>query len=258
MDNNKIIQSLWIGDVLSPIELLCINSYLQNDHEFHLYTYNAINNIPKGVKVNNANEIVNKTNIFLDSHNGFASFSDYFRYKLLFDKGGWWVDMDTVCLCYFDFQDEYCFATEKINIGKGDIVANTYIKSPSNSEFLKDCINYIEEEPFEEVIWGSFGPFFLTKVLELYDSRNYITPNEIFCPIPWYEINKLLFDYEYLLPHESRAGHLWNERWRIEKRNKYETYNPFSLFEKLKCRYKISENLQGNLSYLNQPKHQTI
>lgn len=243
MVSNKFIQSLWIGERLSPMELLCINSYLQNDHEFHLYTYSRIDNIPKGVKVCDANEIINKDKIFRDSHEEFASFSDYFRYKLLFSKGGWWVDMDTVCLKHFDFKNDYCFATEKINIGKGNIVANSYIKSPSNSKFLKDCIRYIEQKPFDKVPWLSFGPFFLTKVLKLCgnDFLDYIVPPEIFCPIYWYEIDKLLFDYETLLPNESNAVHLWNERWRIEKRSKYGIYNKFCLYEKLKQIYKVHE-----------------
>ena len=37
-----IIQSLWIGQRLSDLERLCIRSFLQKGHPFHLYTYNEI------------------------------------------------------------------------------------------------------------------------------------------------------------------------------------------------------------------------
>ena len=41
------IQSLWIGNTLSNVEKLCINSYIKNGHEFDLYTYGEIDNIPE-------------------------------------------------------------------------------------------------------------------------------------------------------------------------------------------------------------------
>ena len=46
--NKPIIQSLWIGKELSVLEQLCICSFLKNGHNFHLYTYEKINNVPDG------------------------------------------------------------------------------------------------------------------------------------------------------------------------------------------------------------------
>ena len=43
---NDIIQSLWIGNEISNIEKLCINSYIKNGHAFHLYAYNDIEGVP--------------------------------------------------------------------------------------------------------------------------------------------------------------------------------------------------------------------
>ena len=34
-----IIQSLWIGDDLTNLEKLCVQSFIDHGHEFHLYTY---------------------------------------------------------------------------------------------------------------------------------------------------------------------------------------------------------------------------
>lgn len=43
----------------------------------------------------------------------YSAFSNQFRYTLLYDKGGWWVDTDVVCLRRFDFDDDFVFATER-------------------------------------------------------------------------------------------------------------------------------------------------
>ena len=49
MSENKIIRSLWIGDVLPDTAILSINSFLKNGHEFHLYVYDDVKNVPDGV-----------------------------------------------------------------------------------------------------------------------------------------------------------------------------------------------------------------
>ena len=39
--NSEIIQSLWIGPRLSNMEYLCIKSFIDFGHEFHLYTIDS-------------------------------------------------------------------------------------------------------------------------------------------------------------------------------------------------------------------------
>ena len=118
-NNNLLINSLWIGDSLSPLEILCIHSYINHGHKFLLWTYSDVINIPihKNVIRKNAAEILKKDAIFSYEKGlypgSYAGFSDIFRYKLLFERGGWWVDMDTVCLRAFDFPEKYVFRTHK-------------------------------------------------------------------------------------------------------------------------------------------------
>src|SRR5580698_9560242 len=98
------IQSLWVGDRLSAMEQLAIKSFLFHGHPFHLYVYQATEGIPEGTIVQDANEILPATSIFKYSeHNSYAGFANFFRYKLLVERGGWWVDMDVICLKPFRF-----------------------------------------------------------------------------------------------------------------------------------------------------------
>ena len=70
---------------------------LEHQHEFHLYTYQPIENIPDGTVVLDANEIMPESEVFkLKDH--YLPFSDIWRYWLLYKKGGIWVDMDMVCV----------------------------------------------------------------------------------------------------------------------------------------------------------------
>ncbi|MBZ8002871.1 hypothetical protein AVCANL281_09485, partial [Campylobacter canadensis] len=61
-----------------------------------------------------ANEIVPFSEYFSDDRGaGVAGFSDYFRYILLYKKDALWVDLDMVCLKYFNYDEKgYIFSKE--------------------------------------------------------------------------------------------------------------------------------------------------
>lgn len=223
---------MWIGDQLSTMEQLCINSFLQNGHEFHLYIYDDVQNIPQGAIIKDANKILSSDKIFLDDCNGVASFADWFRYKLLYEHGGWWVDMDAVCLKYFDVKDDYCFATEGV-----DCITNGFIKSPAKSEYLEDMLNYIEQNLNRTVIRGEFGPRLLGCILSQYESQDYIQSSDLFCPIYWENVNQLIDPSTVVFSHKTLAVHLWNEMWRREGINKDAVYHHDSIYETLKRKY---------------------
>ena len=87
---NKVIQGLWIGSQLSVMERLSIASFISNGHEYHLYVYGDVRDIPEGGVVKDGNEILPASMIFqYERHKTFSAFSNFFRYKLLLERGGW-------------------------------------------------------------------------------------------------------------------------------------------------------------------------
>ena len=46
-----VIQSLWVGEKLSVMEILSISSFLQKGHPFHLYVYDDVKGVPDGVNI---------------------------------------------------------------------------------------------------------------------------------------------------------------------------------------------------------------
>src|SRR5476649_1134895 len=104
---NNQIQSLWIGGNLSKVEQLCIQSFIDHGHDFHLYAYEDITNAPAKTIIHDAREIIGEEAIF-KYQSGWAKgsvsgFADLFRLLMVQKKGGWWVDMDIICLKEFDF-----------------------------------------------------------------------------------------------------------------------------------------------------------
>lgn len=138
----KNVHGMWIGTQLSNIELLTINS-LKNGYEFHLWAYDKIETpLPKEIIIENANEIIPDDKIFIYKNQtqfntgkgSVAGFSDIFRYKLLYEKGGWWVDMDVTCLKPFDVETDYFFRAHH-NL---KLVGNV-MKAPKGSLLMKQC-----------------------------------------------------------------------------------------------------------------------
>ena len=88
-DPSPAIQGLWIGTHLSALERLSIRSFLQNGHEYHLYAYGEVRNLPDGTTVRDGREILPESRIFqYRDHKSFSAFSNFFRYKLLLDREG--------------------------------------------------------------------------------------------------------------------------------------------------------------------------
>ena len=118
----NVFQSLWIGSELSVMEQLSIRSFLANGHEFHLYTYQDIKGIPPGTTVvRSGAEILPADQIFCYQKGygkgSYAAFSNLFRYKLLLERGGWWTDLDSVCMQPIESTDEHILGKERSRTG---------------------------------------------------------------------------------------------------------------------------------------------
>jgi len=238
--DNSIIQSLWIGETFSNNEQMCLSSYLHHGHSFHLYTYDEIKGVPRGITLCDANEIIPFSRLFKDSARSYASFADWFRLRLLFLKGGWWVDMDTVCIRPFDIQEPLCFSSERHYALQQDEINNTYIKAPACEPHIGKLLQLVEEklQDGQPVAWGGIGVYLLRRLLpEHPDFRRYIQPPPVFCPLDWFNLSALICPNDYRPGPETLAIHLWNEVWRRGCLDKNAVYHPDSLYEILKKRY---------------------
>jgi mannosyltransferase OCH1-like enzyme len=165
----------------------------------------------------------------------YSGFSNFFRYKLLLERGGWWVDSDTVCLRPFDFAEDYVFSSQKEPEGE---VANVgALKAPAGSEAMAYAWGVCQAKNKTELVWGEVGPKLIAHVVNKYDLERHRKPSYVFCPVSWADWHKLLEPYAVGIPEEAYAVHLWNEMWRLNNQDKESTYHPACIYEQLKTKY---------------------
>lgn len=146
------VNSLWIGNAFSYLELLTMKSFIDHGYDFNLWVYNKNlqNLVPEGVVIRDANQIIPESKVFAYKNFGdcrqgsVGGFSDLFRYYLIYKEGGIYVDMDVTCLDYFDFFNEYHFRPHKQLHAVGNI-----FKAPAGCSFLQSCIEETEKRVTE-------------------------------------------------------------------------------------------------------------
>ena len=236
-----------MGNPIGEKEIVSIKSFISLGYKYHFWSYENYNNLPKDVKKHNANEIV-KFDVFEKykckkeiSKHIYQTFSNYFRYKLLYETGDWWCDLDLICLRHLPNKN-YVFTSisdlitrpellHVKNLKIGGNIANGFFKVPAKSEILKNIIDEINGEAIEGNFpdgFGSWGTVVFTKNVYKLKLENYEIPligNNFTDRIKIYESS------EYEIPKWAYAIHLYNYN------NKYKLINEKSIYKKLIYKY---------------------
>ncbi|ETW92904.1 MAG: hypothetical protein ETSY1_41610 [Candidatus Entotheonella factor] len=232
-----VMQGLWVGTELSVMEQLSISSFLHHGHPYHLYVYEEVKNIPHGTVVRDANDILPASMIFqYKDFPTYAGFANFFRYKLLLDRGGWWVDTDLVCLKPFEFTANMVFSTERYdNI---DVINNGVIRVPVGSEIMAYVWHVCQQKKVEELAWGEAGPVLIGEAVQRFSLEQHVQPYQVFCPLGYEQRQELLLPNPTWQPDDTTyAIHLWNEMWRRGGVDKNARYDPSCIYEQLQARY---------------------
>ena len=139
-----VARSFWFGTPITWIGNLSMQSYLSQGHSFELYAYENLS-VPEGVTLKDANELIPESESFemLNSVDGvrgrFTTFSNIFRYKLIHEKGGMWVDLDSICVKPVDinYPTGLLFASEQTQTGLEINNCNILVSNPGNPVLAK-------------------------------------------------------------------------------------------------------------------------
>ena len=165
--NKNELFTLWVSDddELPEYPLLSLKSMLLTEHEVILYTYNTLKNVPEGVIIKDANEILDKSEIFRykNGHKSYSGFANYFRLKRLYELGGTWVDLDIiliknindvikedVAICSEPHHQEYIHCN------------NAILRFPKGDAFVKDMYDFAKMRG-KDVNHGETGPHLISK-----------------------------------------------------------------------------------------------
>jgi hypothetical protein len=222
MSSNLIVNSFWQGR-LSTLQKLSLNSYLAHGHQLHLYSYYKIPDLPPGVVLKDAGEILPPERIFVyrkgPGKGSIAGFSDLFRYVLLFKKGGWWTDLDVVCLKFYNFSRDIVLCSQKHrtrHFKVFPVVDNKYVttnvmKCPVKWDLIRYCLQAIEKTDLTKIQWGKIGPDLLNHAVRKYQATHYVEAYKVFNPVPWYDIRQFFLPS---LPGENTYSiHLYANMW---------------------------------------------
>lgn len=255
-----VIQSLWVGNKLSILEQLSIASFVRNGHEYHLYTYNDLLDVPEGAQLKDANEIIPEKNVFTCFNGSYAIFSDWFRWELLYKKGNFWVDTDVICLKPFQFDSNIIFGLESEHLAGTGVLGfppnhelcrlladvcnnpNMFLPYDSWKTKKKKLKRIILGKGRSYIDWGEAGgPTGFTEALKYFKLLALAKPFTYFYPIHssnWRAVFDETLADDIKLFSNTYAIHLWNEMIRRSKGfDKNATFPKRSLIEQLKRKY---------------------
>ncbi len=185
---DNIIQTFWYGP-LSWFEEECLASFVRHNYEVHLYVFNPEEYQIKGVTVLDAAPIMPEKDVVhyqkergLGRTNSIALTSDIFRARLLFLKGGWWVDCDVFCLRRFPYRGQ------SVIVGREDssLINTAVMFAVPKSEIMRRLAE-IAEGLGEMAVWGDAGPKALTSLVARAEGDCAVMDSYTFYPIHYSE-----------------------------------------------------------------------
>lgn len=223
-EDNRVVHGLWVGSALSNLELLTLRSFVTNGHEFRLWTYDDFqSDVPQGVVLCDASAIIPKEKVFRRRHHdpvlgiGKGSigspFSDMFRYRLLYEHGGWWTDMDVTCLRPLSIENQYYFRAHPILPMIGNVM-----KMPRRSELMAAVVEEVDRRCDTETLDWLLPNRILNHHIEALGLQQYIRNED--GPRDWWEdIRPMVVGRRKPKPNWSYI-HWMNEEWRTRGMDK--------------------------------------
>ncbi|TPM26964.1 glycosyltransferase [Mesorhizobium sp. B2-3-5] len=188
-------------------------SYSPNKLEFLL---------PLGIEVRAADDVMPRT-LFerIVAGSEIRYFSDAFRYAVLYEHGGLWMDCDVVMLRPFPFRGDYFFNLQWRGGDQGHFVCGNVIYAEAYSHHLRALYEMSIERFYGETGkgFGEIGPRLLSDYIASdagAELREWVFGPMLFNPIDWTEIsefNKPLSELGVYFNDERVFGtHLWTAR----------------------------------------------
>lgn len=217
-----VFRSFWYGPPITPYEKMCIQSFIDHGHAYHLYSYSDQLDIPKGALLKDAEEIMPRAQCFAYRQGfgagSFSGGSNLFRYTLL-AEGGWWVDTDVLCLT-----DEVPDFSSFFALEDDTFINGAVLYFSPNDPLPARCLAEAKAIG-ENAIWGQIGPKLITQLANAMGRFSEALPPSTCYPIPYWDAPKLLCAEETEQLTQMFEGsyflHLWNEILRQAEVDKF-------------------------------------
>lgn len=235
------INMFWAYGNISKLEIICINSFIDNGYIVNMWTYGGIKNLPAAVQLRDASDIIEEKRVFTYKNGSYAAFADYFRYKLLAARGGFYADTDVVCLKKYQHLDQGPFLVlERIeNTNNLQININLiYHPRPKSGDIIDLALGVTEKFRVDLVEWGDCGPKLVTALAVLYPQLAPEVKNADFVnSIDYWNCPRYLLEPGRRISNDAEFLHLYNEMWRRSGVDKNLPYPTDSIMDHLSKKY---------------------
>ena len=247
------------------MEQLCAASFRDAGHHVKMYTYGDVGNIPDGIEIADANEIMKLDTVIAHKRTGSpAPQADKWRYNMLAKcERTIWADTDAYCVKPFTSTNGHFHGWESARH-----INNGVVGLPRDSEALAGLIDFTSDEYaipdwFDEDLkeemrekkaagnpvhvgeqsWGVWGPQALTHYLHKTGEQKYAMPIEALFPVSFKKRRLMLkpnMDLSEYITDNTLSIHFWGRRMRMRiiEREGGEP-DPDSLIGKLLKKHKI-------------------
>jgi hypothetical protein len=235
-----IANLLWVEGQLGPVERACLRSILRQGHETVLWHYQPLAGVPEGVILKDGDKVVPRERVFRHKPTGsYSLFSNLFRYELLRQDRGLWLDSDVYLLRPIHPEDGYA-----VGWGEPGVVGSAVLALPADSLLLPELIGYFDARRIPQWLplswrlrfawqkackgryrldtmpWGNLGPHALTRLLAKYSLTGKVRGQSVFSPWTWREADWIFDSHTSLedrITPQTLAVHLFNEVIRNRK-----------------------------------------
>lgn len=232
------LTSLWVGQELTYVERLSIQSALAHGHRYNLYSYEPakLRGVPAGVEVRDAAEVMPQEKMisYAECNNGVALGANLWRYHMLEMGLGCWVDLDLVFVKPIDFSKSYVLGWEHEGW-----INNAVMFAPRDSEFVQDLFRLTKPNVrppwfgprrtldfylrrwregylgLEDMPWGTYSAGLVTHIVKSRKLQAFVAEPDAFYPVRWSEARIVYDDAEVVnarIGPQTQGVHLWHSR----------------------------------------------
>lgn len=223
---NNDLFTLWISENQSLPELqhLSLKSMLLTDHKVTLYAYDDFENVPDGVKIKDANKILDKSNIFTYKEGfnkgSYSGFANWFRTKCLYQKGNGWFDCDILAIKNINEANKNRrIISSQYNPDGSLNPNNAFLRLDKGDKLLKDLLDYMEDIK-DNVMHGETGPVLLKTMMDDRYKKyyKYLSDPSFIASINFFDYEDFLSPSIEIVPRldldKIWGFHVWNAMFR--------------------------------------------
>lgn len=224
-NDNKLF-TLWIGENnrLPELQYISLKSMLLTGHEVTLYAYNEFDNVPKGVKLSDANKILDESNIFVYKEGfnkgSYSGFADWFRAKCLFEKGLAWVDCDILAINNIaNIYSPGPIISSQRNPDGEVVPNNAFLRLKKGDPLLRDMLIFMEKVK-DNIRHGDTGPTLLKSFLDNKFNQHYkyLSKPDFIASINYFDYMDFLKPSYKIVPYldydKIWGFHIWHAMFR--------------------------------------------